>query len=179
MKEVQLVVRNSDSGSHPIHMHTAQFQIIARGTLPYNETQGLQPSHAPMRRDTIMVAAGEFAVLRFRADNLGVLFVHCHIVTLHQYTGLATQFIVGPDVMQQTMRVPKVIYDQCQQQGIAVSGAAREQDGPVLYPAGWTARAKGALAGCILAALFGFATILWYGWNSAKYQPVPETVAEN
>ncbi|KAJ2830398.1 hypothetical protein IWW50_000312, partial [Coemansia erecta] len=67
-----------------------------------------------------------------------------------------------------------------QQQGIVVSGGAREQDGPVLYPAGWTARAKGALAGCILAALFGFATILWYRWSSsAKYQPVPETVAEN
>lgn len=28
---------------------------------------------------------------------------------------------------------------------------------------GWTTKAKGALAGCIIAALAGFASVVWYG----------------
>ena len=37
---------------------------------------------------------------------------------------------------------------------------------------GWTPKAKGALAGCILAALVGITTIFWYSLNSLDEEDV-------
>ncbi|KAJ2139202.1 ferroxidase fet3 [Coemansia sp. RSA 353] len=171
MKDVEIVISNKDSGHHPIHAHHGQYQLVARGQVPYDPEQKIQLPESPMRRDTFIIPSGEYAVLRFRSSTATLAFLHCHIVTLHEYTGLAMLLVVAPDVMRETTHVPQVVYDQCEQQGIAISGAAREQSGPDLYPTGWTRKAKGALAGCIIAALVGFTAILWYGWKS-NYRPV-------
>lgn len=37
---------------------------------------------------------------------------------------------------------------------------------------GWTPRAKGALAGCVLAALVGILTIIWYSMNALTEEEV-------
>lgn len=39
-------------------------------------------------------------------------------------SGLISQFIVAPDVMQKRQKVPQAMYDQCKAQGIASAGNA-------------------------------------------------------
>lgn len=41
---------------------------------------------------------------------------------------------------------------------------------------GWTPKAIGALAGCIITALLGFATIVWYGWGALDEAEMEEEV---
>ncbi|KAJ2368016.1 ferroxidase fet3 [Coemansia sp. RSA 2607] len=182
MDDVQLVVSNFDAGTHPFHLHGHDFQMIERGPVPYDPTYNPRPKSPPIRRDTVIIPSMEYVILRFRADNPGAWLFHCHI-DWHMLDGLNMVFIEAPDVMQQRINVPQQIIDQCSAAGISVKGnaAGREgfdltgaPEGPYLYPLGWTRKAKGALAGCILSALVGMITIIWYGWSSnRKYTPVP------
>ena len=90
---------------HPIHLHGHSFHVVKIGYPTYFEngtidkpTQDLQDSEcghpswkhdcAPgnikanrttVRKDTIMVPAGGYVVIEFRADNPGYWFMHCHI----------------------------------------------------------------------------------------------------
>ncbi|KAJ1830435.1 ferroxidase fet3 [Coemansia sp. RSA 2711] len=178
MKDVQLVISNLDAGMHPIHLHMADMQLIARGATPYDATFNPRPTRAPMRRDTVAIPSMEYVVLRFRAKRAGVLLAHCHL-QWHHVSGLAMQFVVAPDVMRKSLNVPEVVYDQCRQMGLPVAGNALDQPGPLVYPAGWTRKAKGAMAGCIVSALVGFAAIVWYGWSSQRtYKTVPNDEPE-
>ncbi|KAJ2761905.1 ferroxidase fet3 [Coemansia sp. BCRC 34490] len=83
----------------------------------------------------------------------------------------------APDVMQKRLSVPQQIFDHCAQASIPTEGNAAGRsgfdlegapDGPFPYPIHWTRKARGAMAGCVLSALVGFATIFWYGWSSKK-----------
>ncbi|ETW83287.1 multicopper oxidase [Heterobasidion irregulare TC 32-1] len=78
-----IIINNLDPNlDHPYHLHGNDFQIIARGTgtlsianaasLNYNLTN-------PVRRDTVVIPGGGYAVLRFSNDNPGVWVLHCHI----------------------------------------------------------------------------------------------------
>ncbi|KAJ1937066.1 ferroxidase fet3 [Kickxella alabastrina] len=182
MQEVQLIVNNFDAGNHPFHLHGHHFQLIERGPAPYDSTYNPRPKTAPSRRDTVTIPSMEYVVLRFRADNPGAWLFHCHI-EWHIEGGLNMVIIEAPDLMQERIKVPQQIIDQCALAGIPTSGNAAGRsgldlegapDGPYLYPLGWTSKAKGALAGCILSAIVGFVTIVWYGWSSQRtYKSVP------
>ncbi|KAJ1727134.1 ferroxidase fet3 [Coemansia biformis] len=186
LQDVQLVVNNFDAGHHPFHLHGHTFQLIARGPAPYDPTHNPRPSAAPMHRDTVVIPSMEYVILRFRADNPGIWLFHCHI-EWHMAGGLNMLIVEAPDVMQQRIKVPQQVYDHCEWAGVKTKGnaAGREgldltgaPDGPYLYPFGWTTKAKGAMAGCILSALVGFCAIVWYGWSSKKsYHSLP--VADN
>ncbi|KAJ2001172.1 ferroxidase fet3 [Coemansia thaxteri] len=176
LQDVQLVVNNFDAGNHPFHLHGHHFQLIERGPAPYDPTYNPRPKTAPARRDTVTIPSMEYVVLRFRADNPGTWLFHCHI-EWHIEGGLNMVIVEAPDVMQQRIRVPQLILDQCKAAGIPTLGnaAGREgldlrgaPEGPYPYPLGWTRKAKGAMAGCVLSALVGFATIVWYGWSSQQ-----------
>ncbi|KAI9467590.1 ferroxidase fet3 [Coemansia sp. RSA 1290] len=181
MDDVQLVITNLDAGAHPVHLHGNFVQLIERGVAPYDPTYNPRPTAPPMRRETIMIPSMEYVILRFRADVPGVHLSHCHIL-YHQKTGFAMQYVVGPDEMRRVLKIPDIIEQQCRDLGHPTKGDAAEQDGPYPYPTGWTPKAKGAMAGCIISALLGFAAIVWYGWTSreTKYQPVsPGRDSEN
>jgi hypothetical protein len=45
-------------------------------------------------KDTVFVPRMGYVVLRFRADNEGLWFFHCHIL-MHQAVGMAMAFQVG------------------------------------------------------------------------------------
>ena len=90
---------------HPIHLHGHSFHVVKIGYPTYftngtidKPTQDLQDNEcghpswknnsAPddikansttVRKDTIMVPAGGYVVIEFRADNPGYWFMHCHI----------------------------------------------------------------------------------------------------
>ncbi|KAJ2608512.1 ferroxidase fet3 [Coemansia sp. RSA 1365] len=181
LQEVQLVVNNYDAGNHPFHLHGHHFQMIERGPAPYDSTHNPQPHTAPMRRDTVMIPSMEYVILRFRADNPGTWLFHCHI-EWHIEGGLNMVIVEAPDVMQQRLHVPKQIYNHCASAGIPTSGNAAGRKGvdleglptgPFPYPFGWTRKAKGALAGCVIAALIGILAIIWQGWRGKdKYKQV-------
>lgn len=107
----------------------------------------------PVRRDTVQVPPEGSATIRFRADNPGAWFFHCHI-EWHLESGLALTFIEAPLMMQQQLQIPSYISDQCIAQGSAASGnavgssKALDLDGLVVGPypqiLGW--RPKGIIA---------------------------------
>ncbi|KIJ14567.1 Ferroxidase [Paxillus involutus ATCC 200175] len=81
---VDIVIKNSDVGMHPFHLHGHQFQIVNRAEQYDSTDPSLNPPIVegqanPMRRDTVMIPGGGSATLRIVADNPGAWFLHCHI----------------------------------------------------------------------------------------------------
>ena len=77
---VETVINNCDTGGHPIHLHGHAAQLVTRAPSVYGydgDTNKMSP--VPMGRDTWIVAAAGYTVLRFIADNPGAWFLHCHI----------------------------------------------------------------------------------------------------
>jgi iron transport multicopper oxidase len=147
---VEIVINNYDTGGHPIHLHGHAAQLVARAPGVYtppppeqyhhhNRNQSGQPKteanamgydgdtskmpRIPMRRDTWIVAAAGYTVLRFIADNPGVWFLHCHM-EWHLEAGLAAMIIEDPLSLQKNQNIPDAWKKQCQNQGIAISGNA-------------------------------------------------------
>lgn len=154
-------------------MHGHVFQIVARGDGVYDGTNTEDITwylDNPSRRDTVLVPAESYVLLRFRADNPGVWFFHCHI-EWHLESGLAATFIEAPDVAQQRMTLPQQFKDSCSAGGNAYEGNAAGKegldlsgapDGVYLLYDGFTAKGKGAMAACIIAALLGIGSIIWF-----------------
>ncbi|KAI0403683.1 multicopper oxidase [Xylaria palmicola] len=123
---VEVIVNNFDTGGHPWHLHGATFQVIARngvGEGYYNGGLLSVPHPNPLRRDTVMINAGGFVALRFKANNPGVHLMHCHI-EWHVEAGLTATLIVAPDIMQATLAVPADHLNACRRQGIPTTGNA-------------------------------------------------------
>lgn len=83
--------------THPIHIHGHSFQVLEVGFEDTYETGN--PVYRNLTRDalpkdTIMIPDGGYAVVRFRATNLGYWFFHCH-VEIHMHTGMRLTFKVG------------------------------------------------------------------------------------
>jgi len=84
LQNVQLTVINWDAGNHPFHLHGHTFQVVSRSyDVGSNDTEVNPPVveglENPSRRDTITIPSGGSVTLRFRADNPGVWFFHCHV----------------------------------------------------------------------------------------------------
>ncbi|GAC73338.1 multicopper oxidases [Moesziomyces antarcticus T-34] len=187
MIEVQLF--NWDAGKHPFHLHGHHFQVVHKSQDVTSDDPTINPPFNasqvnPMRRDTVVVPPGGSAYLRFRADNPGAWFFHCHIDP-HLVSGLASIFIEAPDVLSNDyLNVPSYIKNQCQAQGIATTGNAVGlnsttdfqglQKGPTYLESGWTGRAIAAFTGCIVTGLLGLATVVVYGWHSGEDEDVDD-----
>ncbi|KAL1917392.1 uncharacterized protein VTP21DRAFT_5048 [Calcarisporiella thermophila] len=177
-KMVELVVTNYDENAHPFHLHGHQFQVLGRGnSTPYDPASAPLPEKAnPVRRDTVQIPKGGYVVLRFRADNPGVWFFHCHI-EWHLEAGLAMTFIEAPLEAQKRIRPPQQIYDQCHALGIQTSGNAAGKNGtdlegapygPFPLPGRFTPKGIGALAATIISALIGLGVVIWYAQDDKK-----------
>jgi iron transport multicopper oxidase len=77
-----------------------------------------------MRRDTFLIYENGYAVVRFKVDNPGVTFFHCHI-DWHAEAGMAITFIEAPTQLQKlNLKIPDSHRQACQQQGIKMRGNA-------------------------------------------------------
>lgn len=191
LKNIQLIVNNMDAGLHPFHLHGHVFQVVARGDGVFNESVNIinETQLNPVRRDTVHIPANSFAVIRFRADNPAVWFFHCHI-EWHLESGLAVQIIESPEVMAERLTVPQQMIDNCKALGWSTSGNAAGKQGldlsgapsgvDVIYD-GFTAKGKGAMAACIISALLGMGTIVWYAQGQVSHPAAapPATKEEN
>lgn len=80
MDGVQIVINNFDGGSHPFHIHGHAFQVIEKkDTGVYHPNDLVIPNSNisnPIRRDTVVVSAGGYVVIRFVADNPGNGYIY-------------------------------------------------------------------------------------------------------
>ncbi|ORZ13984.1 Cupredoxin [Absidia repens] len=174
---IEVAISNFDSGNHPFHLHGHTFYMAGRGNGTWTgDRSSTEWSSNPMSRDTILIPAEQYVIIRFRADNPGPWFFHCHI-DWHLESGLAATFIVAPDVAQQRMTLPQAFKDVCIAGGNPSEGNAAGKEGldlsgapsgiTLLYD-GFTAKGKGAMAACIICALIGIASIIFYALSDPE-----------
>ncbi|KAM7463988.1 hypothetical protein LguiA_032109 [Lonicera macranthoides] len=95
---VQLVLQ--DTGiiapeNHPVHLHGFNFFVVGRGVGNFNPKKDPKKFNLvdPVERNTVGVPSGGWTAIRFRADNPGVWFMHCHL-EVHTTWGLKMAFLV-------------------------------------------------------------------------------------
>lgn len=115
---VQLILQDTSVltvENHPIHLHGFNFFIVGRGFGNYNPNTDPAGFNLldPPERNTVGVPTGGWTAIRFRADNPGVWFMHCHL-EVHTTWGLKMAFLVengaGPD---QSVLPPPSDFPKC------------------------------------------------------------------
>ncbi|CAJ1949102.1 unnamed protein product [Sphenostylis stenocarpa] len=96
--------------NHPVHLHGFNFFVVGRGVGNYNPNTDPKNFNLvdPVERNTVGVPAGGWTAIRFRADNPGVWFMHCHL-EVHTTWGLKMAFLVenGKGPKQSVIPPPK------------------------------------------------------------------------
>ncbi|KAJ9548518.1 hypothetical protein OSB04_021061 [Centaurea solstitialis] len=95
---VQLVLQDTGmiaAESHPIHLHGFNFFVVGRGIGNFNPSKDPKNFNLvdPVERNTVGVPTGGWTAIRFKADNPGVWFMHCHL-EVHTTWGLKMAFVV-------------------------------------------------------------------------------------
>ncbi|KAJ2930965.1 hypothetical protein H1R20_g6128, partial [Candolleomyces eurysporus] len=85
---VEIHLHGSANGhTHPFHLHGHAFDVVQGNSGPPNYVN-------PPRRDVVGIKGGT-GIIRFKADNPGPWFLHCHI-DWHLEAGLAVVFAEAP-----------------------------------------------------------------------------------
>ncbi|KAG5550432.1 hypothetical protein RHGRI_015404 [Rhododendron griersonianum] len=81
--------------NHPVHLHGFNFFAVGKGLGNYNAKNDPKKFNLvdPVERNTIGVPSGGWIAIRFRGDNPGVWFLHCHL-EVHTTWGLKMAFLV-------------------------------------------------------------------------------------
>ncbi|XP_059630223.1 laccase-17-like [Cornus florida] len=95
---VELVMQDTSilgAESHPLHLHGFNFFVVGQGFGNFDPNKDPSKFNLidPVERNTIGVPSGGWAAIRFRADNPGVWFMHCHF-EVHLSWGLKMAWIV-------------------------------------------------------------------------------------
>jgi len=181
---VEIILNNNDTGKHPFHLHGHVFQLIDRDTyagpddgdeiVPFNQDDHPEFPEYPMMRDTVYVREQSNMVLRFKADNPGVWFFHCHI-DWHLEQGLAIVLVEDPLSMQKdpNQQLTDNHKSICENVGIPTeANAAGNSDFLDLtgqnvqektIPTGFTAKGYVAFVFSCVAGVLGLITISIYG----------------
>ncbi|GFN91552.1 multicopper oxidase [Plakobranchus ocellatus] len=103
------------AANHPMHLHGFEFRTVGMGKINSSTTvaeikamdqRGELPrttTRAPIK-DTVTVPDGGYTIFRFRADNPGIWFFHCHL-EYHADMGMGVLFQVG--TREDFPKVPK------------------------------------------------------------------------
>jgi laccase len=80
--------------NHPMHLHGHSFYVVGRGSGVFDEKKDPLTYNLvdPPRGNTVGVPKNGWATIRFRADNPGVWYMHCH-VDRHMVWGMDLVFI--------------------------------------------------------------------------------------
>ncbi|KAG9155941.1 hypothetical protein Leryth_004165 [Lithospermum erythrorhizon] len=81
--------------NHPVHLHGFNFFAVGKGIGNFSPKTDPKKFNLvdPVERNTIGVPAGGWVAIRFRADNPGIWFMHCHL-EVHTTWGLKMAFQV-------------------------------------------------------------------------------------
>ncbi|KAL5991841.1 Laccase-17 [Asimina triloba] len=95
---VELVMQDTSilgAESHPLHLHGFNFFVAGQGFGNFDPSK--DPSNFnlvdPVERNTVGIPSGGWVAIRFRADNPGVWFMHCHL-EVHTSWGLKMVWVV-------------------------------------------------------------------------------------
>lgn len=116
-QNIQIVLYNyATTGSHPMHLHGHNFQILAQG---FGKWDGSSVNgNNPQRRDVhILPNAGStsdpsYMVLQYTTDNPGAWPLHCHIAW-HVSGGLYITLLERPADIQNEMQIPSYMAQTC------------------------------------------------------------------
>ncbi|XP_076912837.1 laccase-4-like [Bidens hawaiensis] len=81
--------------SHPIHLHGFNFFVVGKGLGNFDPVNDPKKFNLvdPVERNTLNIPTAGCTAIRFRADNPGVWFLHCHL-EVHSTWGLKMVFLV-------------------------------------------------------------------------------------
>lgn len=196
---VEIVLNNDDDNRHNFHLHGHNFQMIKKGKkgeghydsqLSFSEDLHLENKY-PMIRDTVFVEGNSFVVLRFKADNPGVWFFHCHI-EFHLDQGLAAVFIEAPDAIQAIEKngISKSMQKIISRHNLpSIGNAAAVHENwldlsesnrqPNALPEGFTLKGYIALLVSSILALYGIYTIVQFGLDASDVADNESTALRN
>ncbi|KAJ1675063.1 Hexaprenyldihydroxybenzoate methyltransferase, mitochondrial [Spiromyces aspiralis] len=183
---VQVVLLNGDGDPHPFHLHGNTFQVVARGD-DINEfsVDKIPNNPNPMRRDTVVLPAEGYVVLRFLADNPGAWLFHCHN-EWHMISGLSSVFVVDPISIQNNQSISSEMQSFCPYSNFKTEGNAAgnkglsmtgDLDGPHVIDYSIHGSGIGALAACVISAVLGFLAVIWYSLSDPALDPKPDSTA--
>ncbi|THF99048.1 hypothetical protein TEA_004362 [Camellia sinensis var. sinensis] len=96
--------------SHPFRLHGFNFFVVGSGIGNFDPKKDPAKFNLvdPPERNTVGVPTGGWTAIRFRADNPGVWFMHCHL-ELHTTWGLKMAFVVknGKSAEESVLPPPK------------------------------------------------------------------------
>ncbi|KAL5048445.1 Cupredoxin [Aspergillus fruticulosus] len=170
---VDIVLNNDDTRKHPFHLHGHNFRVLWRSGdyEGHFNKDNVTFASVPVCWDTLIVSPMGNFVVRFKADNPGVWFFHCHI-EWHMNAGLAAVMVEAPLYLQEHLTILQNHYDVCAAAGTPTEGNAAgntedffdlagENKAVAPLPAGFTARGILALVFSCVAAFLGLASIVW------------------
>uniref|UniRef100_A0A0D9VL25 Laccase n=1 Tax=Leersia perrieri TaxID=77586 RepID=A0A0D9VL25_9ORYZ len=105
---VEVVFQDISDENHPMHLHGFAFYVVGRGFGKFDERKDPATYNLvdPPYQNTVSVPKGGWAAIRFRADNPGVWFMHCHF-DRHVVWGMNTVFIVKDGKTSQAHMLPR------------------------------------------------------------------------
>jgi len=95
----RLIIINTDTGEHPLHLHGHDYQVLAWSNGTYVPGVTALNLNNPLRRDTTTVPAQGYTIIQFEINNPGAWIFHCHI-DWHMESGLAVNFIELADQLR-------------------------------------------------------------------------------
>ncbi|TPX47931.1 hypothetical protein SeLEV6574_g02341 [Synchytrium endobioticum] len=110
----EIIINNLDGEPHPFHLHGHWFWIVAQGEGVVENGNFTARTKNPPLRDTVMVPANGYSVIRWNADNPGAWMFHCH-VEWHLMAGLAAT-VIEPypnNSFTDSLIIPSTVSDLC------------------------------------------------------------------
>ncbi|XP_050269238.1 putative laccase-9 isoform X2 [Quercus robur] len=119
-QRVEIVFQGTNIGNpenHPIHLHGYSFYVVGRGHGNFDTDPNYKHDYNlvdPPRVNTIGVPKNGWVAIRFKADNPGVWFMHCHLEK-HAIYGMAGVLIVkdGDNDQEKMLPPPKDGMPKC------------------------------------------------------------------
>ncbi|KAK4702095.1 hypothetical protein P7C70_g4127, partial [Phenoliferia sp. Uapishka_3] len=108
LEAADLIINNALGADHPFHLHGLKFWVVGRGNgtlFRFNVSETIIHTKNPLRRDTLTVPNGQFAVIRVLADIPGVHAFHV--------AGLFGVFVVQPDAIRK-FEIPDEHFKICE-----------------------------------------------------------------
>uniref|UniRef100_A0A0E0RC82 Laccase n=1 Tax=Oryza rufipogon TaxID=4529 RepID=A0A0E0RC82_ORYRU len=105
---VEVVFQDTSFESHPMHLHGFAFYVVGLGSGKFDDRRDPATYNLldPPYQSTVSVPKAGWAAIRFRADNPGVWFMHCHF-DRHMVWGMNTVFIVKDGKTPQAQMLPR------------------------------------------------------------------------
>ncbi|KAF8377231.1 hypothetical protein HHK36_030605 [Tetracentron sinense] len=111
---VEIVIQGTNllsaGENHPMHLHGYSFYLVGSGFGNFNNVTDPKGYNLvdPPELNTVGVPRNGWSAIRFRANNPGVWFMHCHLER-HASWGMDTVFIVknGPTRLTSIRRKPR------------------------------------------------------------------------